>query len=94
MKMTSKEALDRLYTIACVQPGPVKEQFITYEKEIKHNKTIEDLYNIIKQDLNKSMQLKKIVTDFINWLDSESTRDWYQYGDLYEHLVYKVEELE
>lgn len=62
----------------------------------KHNDSVIHYWNlleIIKEDLDKYMQLKEIVTDFINWLDSESTRDWYQYGDIYEHLVYKVDEV-
>lgn len=50
--MTSKEALERLLKIAYVEPGPTKEKFITYEREIEHNKTCSDLYNAIKQDLD------------------------------------------
>lgn len=57
--MNSKEALEKLYNISCVQPGPVKEQFITYEKEIKHNRTTGDLYDIIKQDLERLEMLEK-----------------------------------
>ena len=42
---------------------------------------------------HKYMQLNEIVTDFINWLDSEPYRDHYQYGDIYEHLIKPLEEV-
>ena len=51
--MTSKEALERLLKIAYVEPGPTKEKFITYARETEHNKTCSELYNAIKQDLDK-----------------------------------------
>ena len=37
--------------------------------------------------------LIRVVYDFIDWLDSEPSRDWYQYGDIYERFITKVEEL-
>lgn len=37
--------------------------------------------------------LIRVVYDFIDWLDSEPSRDWYQYGDIHEHFIAKVEEL-
>ena len=51
--MNSKEALERLLKIAYVEPGPTKEKFITYARETEHNKTCSDLYNAIKQDLER-----------------------------------------
>ena len=68
-----------------------KEALRTIERYVEYNCDRE--FEIVFKDLDKYMQLKKIVTDFITWLDSESTRDWYQYGDIYEHLVYKVDEV-
>ena len=57
--MTSKECLERLLKIAYVEPGPTKEKFITYAREIEHNKKCSDLYNIISQDLERLEKLEK-----------------------------------
>ena len=57
--MTSKECLERLLKIAYVEPGPTKEKFITYAREIEHNKKCSDLYNTIKQDLDRLEELEK-----------------------------------
>ena len=59
--MTSKEALERLLRIACVEAGPAKEELITYAKEIEHNEKCLDLCNLIKKDLEVLNILKKWV---------------------------------
>ena len=64
--MTSKEALERLLKIAYVEPGPTKEKFITYAREIEHNKTCSELYNAIKQDLERLETLISILQKFID----------------------------
>ena len=56
--MTSKECLERLVKIAYVEPGPTKEKFITYAREIEHNKKCLDLYNTIKQDRDRLEKLE------------------------------------
>ena len=38
-------------------------------------------------------ELISVVNDFIDWLNSEPSRDWYQYGDIYERFITKVENL-
>ena len=59
--MNSKEALERLLKIACVEPGPAKVKFITIERKITHNKKCLDLYETIKQDLDKIEKLEKVI---------------------------------
>ena len=59
--MTSKECLERLLKIAYIEPGLTKEKFITYAREIEHNKKCSDLYNIISQDLDKLEKLEKAI---------------------------------
>ena len=59
--MTSKKALERLYNMACVEAGPTKEKFITYARETEHNKTCSELYNAIKQDLDRLEKLEKAI---------------------------------
>lgn len=56
--MTSKEALEYLYNMACVEAGQ-KQQFITYAREIEHNENVKKHYDIIKQDLERKEQLEK-----------------------------------
>lgn len=90
--MTSRDALDRLYTIACVQPGPVKEQFITYEKELEHNKTIEDLHNIIKQDLEILDFFKEIIIDNYNDIGI-SYIDWKKLNSILISFGYDIDKL-
>ena len=60
---TSKECLERLVKIAYVEPGPTKEKFITYAREIKHNKNCSDLYNTIKQDLDRLEKIEKNINE-------------------------------
>ena len=56
--MTSKEALENLYNMACVEAGQ-KQQFITYAREIEHNENVKKHYDIIKQDLERLEMLEK-----------------------------------
>ena len=55
--MTSKEALEILYNMACIEAGQ-KKQFISYAREIEHNEIVEKYYNIIKQDLERKVELE------------------------------------
>ena len=70
--MTSKEALEILLKIAYVEPGPTKEKFITYARETEHNKTCSELYNAIKQDLERLEKLEKENQDLKELYDLQS----------------------
>lgn len=90
--MDGKEALKRLYNIACVQPGPVKEQFITYEKELEHNKTTKDLYDIIKQNLEILDFFKEIIINNYNDIGI-SYIDWKKLNSILISFGYDIDKL-
>ena len=99
--MTSKEALERLLKIAYVEPGPTKEKFITYARETEHNKTCSELYNAIKQDLDKLEKLEKfkklcltkyVPLDCLSPSFWESEKEWLELMS-YDYYLYLCEDV-
>ena len=68
--MTSKEALENLYNMACVEAGQ-KQQFITYAREIEHNENVKKHYDIIKQDLERLEVLENRIKNKIKDFEKE-----------------------
>ena len=79
--MTSKEALENLYNMACVEAGQ-KQQFITYAREIEHNENVKKHYDIIKQDLERLKQLEKENQDLKEKLQLTETARQLIYNEL------------
>ena len=67
---TSKEALEILYSIACIEAGQ-KQQYITYAKEIEHNEKVKKLYDLIKQDLERLETLEQTNNALVYELEKE-----------------------
>ena len=70
--VNSKEALEILYNIACIEAGQ-KQQYITYAKEIEHNEKVKELYNSIKQAIERLEALErnsnKVIKDSVKLIN-------------------------
>lgn len=57
--MTSKEALNILYNIACIDADYQQKEYITYAKEIEHNELVKKYFDIVSQALDDLEVLEK-----------------------------------
>ena len=76
--MTSKEALDGLKSMACVEAG-LQNKYITYAKEMEHNEMVEEKYSIIEKELNALEMLKKKMTIETDYYNSDVGCEKYEY---------------
>lgn len=86
--MTSKEALDGLKSMACVEAG-LQNKYITYAKEMEHNEMVEEKYYIIEKELNA---LEIIKNKKVNMFHIWAFDDYEQYKEHYPFAEYNAEE--
>ena len=75
--MTNKEALNRLYYMACIEAGFISKH-ITYAKEIEHNEKVKEAFNVLEKTIQHMEELEQAQNLKIESLQCIETETKYQ----------------